>query len=522
MTILIAGAGPSGLTLALSLSRQGIPYHLLDCGETAKMASRADLTLSPRSLEIFETLGIGQDLMAVGHKVAGLSVGGAGSSSSQTKMRYDELDIEHKNRISLSCKDFLSVLEKAIPLQIDQKSDLKDLVKRDENLIAQLNIEGKVHKKAFQVVVGCDGAVEIVRHILSFHTSKNAAEASSSSQVKRKTSATSLPSVFVTDVLYEGSPSELDALHFLKEGGFTVISPLAKDRLRLTFSIPPKEKDLRDPAQITALLKDVPCGSLKVTQVLSSQTYEVTRSCVSPFREGNVFFCGRTDLYDLSRLAFGLDLDMQKAFRLGCFLGQNYKKMASDHILETYDEERRFFRDEDQQHQKRVASFFFSQNPILCFLKSHLTSFLFRFSLIRQRLLKHIGCLNIRYRVNQTLKETFFDYYVHPFGPKKGDLAPDGSFVALDGKRYTVSSLLKNFKTVAMIFSEKDPVDVDFQGLDIPPEQVFWISSFLNDPQKGTLHDKDGEAFKRYGVKNRSLLYIIRPDGHIADRRLIF
>ena len=55
--MLIVGAGPSGLTLGVSLRRQGIDCLILDRLETPSPYSRA-LGLHARTLEIFSALDV--------------------------------------------------------------------------------------------------------------------------------------------------------------------------------------------------------------------------------------------------------------------------------------------------------------------------------------------------------------------------------------------------------------------------------------------------------------------------------
>ncbi|MFH8981138.1 FAD-dependent monooxygenase [Streptomyces varsoviensis] len=55
--VLIAGAGPAGLVLALELSRRGVPHRLIDAAEAAFPGSRGK-GLQPRTQEVFDDLGV--------------------------------------------------------------------------------------------------------------------------------------------------------------------------------------------------------------------------------------------------------------------------------------------------------------------------------------------------------------------------------------------------------------------------------------------------------------------------------
>ncbi|MEU1747338.1 FAD-dependent oxidoreductase [Micromonospora arida] len=65
MHVLIAGAGPVGLTAALALARRGCEVTVLEAGDDLAAESRAS-TFHPPTLEMLDALGVGADLLARG------------------------------------------------------------------------------------------------------------------------------------------------------------------------------------------------------------------------------------------------------------------------------------------------------------------------------------------------------------------------------------------------------------------------------------------------------------------------
>ncbi|GAA3436701.1 FAD-dependent monooxygenase [Kutzneria kofuensis] len=57
MTVLIAGAGPTGLTLGIELARRGIPCRIFERAQRLFLGSRGK-GLQPRTLEVFDDLGV--------------------------------------------------------------------------------------------------------------------------------------------------------------------------------------------------------------------------------------------------------------------------------------------------------------------------------------------------------------------------------------------------------------------------------------------------------------------------------
>ena len=77
MNVLIAGAGPTGLTLAIDLARRGIGVRLIEKAADYFNGSRGD-GLQPRTLEVFDDLGVIDQVLEQGMPmpVMRISIGG--------------------------------------------------------------------------------------------------------------------------------------------------------------------------------------------------------------------------------------------------------------------------------------------------------------------------------------------------------------------------------------------------------------------------------------------------------------
>lgn len=62
-TVLIVGAGPTGLTLACQLARRGVPVEIIEAADGSQIGSRGK-GLQPRTLEVLEDLGIVEEVLA--------------------------------------------------------------------------------------------------------------------------------------------------------------------------------------------------------------------------------------------------------------------------------------------------------------------------------------------------------------------------------------------------------------------------------------------------------------------------
>lgn len=60
--VLIVGAGPTGLTLALTLARYGISFEIIDRKTTPSNNSRA-IGIQPRTIEVFSRLDVAKEVL---------------------------------------------------------------------------------------------------------------------------------------------------------------------------------------------------------------------------------------------------------------------------------------------------------------------------------------------------------------------------------------------------------------------------------------------------------------------------
>ncbi|HEX8950336.1 MAG TPA: FAD-dependent monooxygenase, partial [Polyangia bacterium] len=65
--ILVVGAGPTGLSLAIELGRRGVPFRVVDKATVRSDKSRA-LAVQARSLELMRPWGVADELVANGQK----------------------------------------------------------------------------------------------------------------------------------------------------------------------------------------------------------------------------------------------------------------------------------------------------------------------------------------------------------------------------------------------------------------------------------------------------------------------
>src|ERR1700755_108310 len=73
LPVLVGGAAPTGLTLANELVRHGVAPRIIDRGPAPATTSRA-LVVQPRTLEIFDDIGVIDEAIAAGNPATDLTI----------------------------------------------------------------------------------------------------------------------------------------------------------------------------------------------------------------------------------------------------------------------------------------------------------------------------------------------------------------------------------------------------------------------------------------------------------------
>jgi len=181
--ILIVGAGPAGLTLAIDLARRGVACHLVEATRERPVNPRCNTT-SARSMEIFRRLGLAEEI-----RRAGLPGDYPTSIQYRTTLAGDEIyridlpsahDVlagvgkedwptpEPQHRISqLYLEPILEKHASRLPgLTLERGTRLVELRQHDDHVEAVLENAGARRTQRYAYVVGCDGAHSTVRREL--------------------------------------------------------------------------------------------------------------------------------------------------------------------------------------------------------------------------------------------------------------------------------------------------------------------------------------------------------------------
>lgn len=158
MRVLIIGAGPTGLTLALALRHRGIAYRLIECRTGPERWSRA-LGLQARTLEVLDRLGLAERFLAAAHPLEGAAFHFPGQD---VRLRFQHVHPRFPSMVVLPQYETERLLTDA---GAAPEFGTEFLEMQNGNALLR-HQDGRLEWAAADWIAGCDGAHSSLRHSL--------------------------------------------------------------------------------------------------------------------------------------------------------------------------------------------------------------------------------------------------------------------------------------------------------------------------------------------------------------------
>lgn len=165
--VLIVGAGPTGLCLALWLNRLGISFRIIDQASGPGTTSRA-IICHARTLEMYQSLGIAEDMISHGSKLQNVTIAQQGQIRGSLKFGNIGTGLSPFPFILSLPQDIhervlLDHLHRA-GVTIERSTTLESLKQHDDGVTARVCGPHSDHEDiSASYVAGCDGARSTVR-----------------------------------------------------------------------------------------------------------------------------------------------------------------------------------------------------------------------------------------------------------------------------------------------------------------------------------------------------------------------
>jgi 2-polyprenyl-6-methoxyphenol hydroxylase-like FAD-dependent oxidoreductase len=331
--ILIAGAGPTGLVLALALARRGIPIRLIAEAPGPGAHSRA-MAVHARTLEFYRQFGFADEVVAEGVVADAVhlrEVDAEGTGIDVTTFRFDDLGggISPYPFVLTYAQDlherFLIGKLAGLGVQPEWNTRLEAVELTLGSALARLRLpDGRAEAMRASYVAGCDGAHSQVRHSLGIGFAGGTYD----------------QLFHVADVRLEGpfdhelqanlGPRILELVMPVRATGMSrligLVPPHLSSRSDLTFD------DVR--GHIETLI------GRRVMEVNWFSAYRVHHRVADHFRVGRAFLAGDAGHVHSPAGGQGMNTGIGDAVNLGWKLAQVWLGRAPDNLLDSYETER--------------------------------------------------------------------------------------------------------------------------------------------------------------------------------------
>ncbi|WP_277961682.1 FAD-dependent monooxygenase [Pseudomonas sp. RIT-To-2] len=479
--VLIVGAGPTGLVLALWLAAQGVRPRIIDLNPQPGTTSRA-LAVQARTLELYRQLNLTEHVLQHGHTVAAINLWVKGETAAHLPFApigegltpYSFLQIfpqdEHERLL-------IERLE-AQGISVERGVELRGFVDQGAQVLVQLqHPDGHVESAETLYLAGCDGARSTVRHGLG-----SGFPGGTYQQV-----------FYVADVQGQG-PAFNGELHVdLDEADFLAVFPLAgSGRARLIGTV----RDERAARAESLRFEDISHRAIdhlkvQVDQLNWFSTYRVHHRVTEQFRVGRTFLLGDAAHLHSPAGGQGMNTGIGDAINLAWKLASVLNGHADQALLDSYEPERIGFARQLVATTDRVFTFATAQGPMADLLRTRLAPLLIPKALalgpVREWLFRTVSQLTLNYR-HSALSDGAAGH-IHG-----GDRLP---WVNVDGR--------DNFTPLQAIEWQ-----VHVYGKAGDDLRAVCAGEGLR------LHTFDWHADHGHAGFARHALYLVRPDGYVA------
>ncbi len=472
---MIVGAGPTGLTLACELARRSVPFRLIEAAPGPQPGSRGK-GIQPRSLEVFDDLGIVDRVMANG--VMAMPMRSTTQDGKVTMSKIGPLPQRPDTPYPASLITPEWRIEEALRLRLAElggavefDTRLVRLEQSDKEVSAFIVKGGELAVLTSQWLVGCDGGHSVVRKQTGI-----CFEGETRDEVR----------MIVADVEVDGLDRDAWNMWSHQEGIASLCPLPSTSAFQFQAGIAPGQDPELSLANMQTLLERRSGRTdIRLRKPEWSSLWRANIRIVDRYREGRVFLAGDAAHIHSPAGGQGMNTGIQDAQNLGWKLAAVVKG-ASPVLLESYEAERR-----------PVAL------GVLALSNARLQQVIEEKSLLTRRDASTMQ-LGISYRGSVLVR----DDRDETAQLRAGDRAPDATrLMTVEGER-RLFDLTRGGRFTLLNFGPATVVDVSSHTLRS-------LRVVKNPVGPDELADGEGHLSRSYGATDRTLV-LIRPDGYVG------
>jgi 2-polyprenyl-6-methoxyphenol hydroxylase-like FAD-dependent oxidoreductase len=516
----IVGAGPTGLALAAQLHRFGTRFRIIDRSLDRARESRA-LAVQARTLELLDTLGLGESLVSYGRTstrlvlhfgaraVAAVQLGDIGATDTRfpfilfvSQAETERLLAEHLTGSGVT---------------IESGTELTRFTAYDTHVECVLRHQSGLEEHVRTAyLVGCDGAHSAVRKGAGFTFEGG-----------------SYPQDFVLGDVEADGPLEQGAINsYAGGGGVAMFFPLGVPATWRVIAMKAPDSHAPDrpgePVVDALTLEDLRAivappteGSVIVRDPVWLSHFRLHHRQIEHYRKGRIFLVGDAAHIHSPVGAQGMNTGIQDAWNLGWKLALVTQGSADPRLLDSYDAERwpvgrfllrytdRLFGTFTRALSARRAATWAREVVVARVVPRVLSS-----PRLRRAAFRFVSELAIRYRRSPAVVEG--DPRLRG-GPRSGDRLPDRHVMSA-GLQIALQRAVVGPHLALLLCGDNTDWDSDRIAVLVERHHpLLNVIQLSRRPASDALVDEDGGTLAMLGVRDAAQ-YLVRPDGHIAFR----
>ena len=464
--VIVAGAGPVGLTLACELALHGIPTRVLERRAWRTRESRA-MGMFSRTLEMYDMRGCADRFVAYGNPAPQLRVGASGQIDfAGLDSKFPFLNIIPQS----TTEEILESRARKLGVEIVRGSEIVDLTANDTGVtvVARSATGERTERAAY--LVGCDGEHSIVRERMKipFHGKKD--------ELAAMLGDVRLDSAPVGDVLIQPGGTGVAVMIAYGDGWYRVA---CLDRRRRWTDEPLTLEEL------STALRHILKSDIAPHAPRWLARFRVHERLAAQYRCGRVLLAGDSAHLHSPLGGQGLNLGVQDAMNLGWKLAAAIQGWGWPGLLDTYEAERRPVAADVIRRTGRATAMLASPSPLAIGLRRVVGPRLLAIDKVQQAVRTAISGTSIRYPAQADA------------GTMAGQRIGDVELVLADGTSVRLYELMHEGRFVLLDVTDDGSVA---QVAAHYPGQVLGVAAAARDPE-------------RIG---RCTALLVRPDGYVA------
>jgi 2-polyprenyl-6-methoxyphenol hydroxylase-like FAD-dependent oxidoreductase len=331
MTLLIVGAGPTGLTLATQLQAFGTRFRIIDREADQVHESRA-LAIQPRTLEVLTGLGLADTLVERGNPAVRVELHTRARTAQIPLFDIGLDDTAYPFLLFLSQAETEAILNEHLArhdVTVARGVELTDLQQTPDHVTCTLrHADGPTETLQADYVIGCDGAHSAVRDRAGIDFTGSA-----------------YPQTFALADL-DADSLDPEAVHvYLSPAGMLFFFPLDQPAPWRLLAMQPTQEHLpgtESPSltELQALTDANTANTVQLHDPVWRTYFRLHHRHATTYRAGRVFLAGDAAHIHSPAGAQGMNTGIQDAWNLGWKLALITDGIANPELLHTYQTER--------------------------------------------------------------------------------------------------------------------------------------------------------------------------------------